>query len=376
MKYQTTPEDLRLADDMMSDEQRQASENRSKFWEQERPPWETFDTKVDENFRRKEPTGPETANMNESLHQLAELFRDSQVTWLLDGALNISLFKGDWIGLHKDVDISVERDQLSQLEAEFEAKGYAMFFSIPPKDGKGNYTMRRVGADDFARAQESHLTIAAIDDDGRILDDKALNYLDIHIIARDENGHAISPTGSILPEGWFRPLPLKTDSGDAINLSQPARIAYYKIRSEREYDFTDLERFAETGYLTEAGLDAVARVCQNDFQLGLEKGEREIGKVFTQMKPGATAEDVFGIFLTIPALAARISEHTEETYRLVARLYAEAYAQDGSGGAREAFESLLRHYQIYEREEERQKRIDDLKTIAAAAKVAGLPHHD
>ncbi|MFA5048057.1 MAG: hypothetical protein WC516_03430 [Patescibacteria group bacterium] len=372
-KYEPTQADFDLAEASMSEEQKEMSRVRAELWEQERPLWESFSDKVDKDFRRKEPSGAETRAMNESLSQLAELFRDSSVTWLLDGALNISLFRGDWIGVHKDVDISVERDQLRTLEAELAAKGYGLFFSIPPKEGGTSYTMRRVNADDFARAKESSLSVVAIDADGRILDDAPLNYLDVHVIARNEEGQPISPTGSVLPEGWLRPLPAKIDNGGVINLSQPARIAYYKIRSEREYDFTDLERLAETGYLTEGGLDAVVRVCQNDFQLGLEKGEREIGKVLARMKPGTTPEQVFEIFLSLPAFAERINEQTEETYRGIARLYAEAYAQDGESSARGIFESLLVHYKINEREEERQARIEHLREIARAAREAGKP---
>ena len=116
-KYQPTPEDLARAEAMMSDEQRQLSEIRSKFWEQRRPAWESFADKIDENFERRRPSNSETVEMNERLHHLADLFRDSKVEWLLDGALNISLLKGDWIGFHKDVDVSVEKDQLEMLEA-------------------------------------------------------------------------------------------------------------------------------------------------------------------------------------------------------------------------------------------------------------------
>ena len=235
--------------------------------------------------------------------------------------------------------------------------------------------MRRVGAVDFAQAKESHLTIVAIDSDGQILNDVPLNYIDCHVIARDEQGRAVSPTGSILPEGWFRPLPIEVNGG-TINLSQPVRVGYYKIRSDREYDFTDLQRLAETGYLTVKGIDKIREICQNDFRLGLEKGEREIGKVLALMKPGTSAEQVFEIFLSLPGFAERINEDTIETYQGLARLYAEAYAQDGPKSAAGILESLLAYYQINEREQERQARLDKLSEIAqAAGPVATANHH-
>ncbi|MFA6422469.1 MAG: hypothetical protein WCV92_03665 [Candidatus Buchananbacteria bacterium] len=359
-KYEPTPEDFAKAEACMTDEQRETTEIRVANLEQVRPIWEESfeDRSIDsETKRRKPPTPEEIKMMDSTLEELAGLFKDSKVRWILDGAMNISLLSRKYIGAHKDTDISIEKDDVELLEQELFENGYGLFLST---EENSSHIMRRVGAHDFAKANPSHLMIVAIDKNGKIHDDVNLNFIDVHIVARNSEGQAISKNGTVLPEKWMEPIKMKL--GDkSINVSHPARVAYYKMLMEREYDFTDLDRLAETGSLTADDVDEISVVFQSDFNLGIEKGEKDMAVVFSKMEPGMTADQVFEIFLSIPAIAERINPESESTYRNIAEVYVGYYENNDDRSASGMLKALLEHYGIYEREADRQEKIANLK---------------
>ncbi len=246
-EYQPSPEEIAAAEAMMTKEYEEASEVRARYWEQARAPWESFDSRIDENYERRPPTETEAAEMDQRVKQLGEVMGDSPATWTLDGALNISLMKGKYIGYHKDVDISVEKNQLAELEAHLEQKGYGLFLSLPNKSAEGGHIMRRVSYLDFAQPVDSSIAyiIAAIDEQGKIKEDEPLNYIDVHVVNRNDQDQPVGVSGMALPEKWFEPQPIEKD-GSTINLSHPAKVVYYKLHINRNYDVTDLDRLAET----------------------------------------------------------------------------------------------------------------------------------
>src|SRR3989339_1690313 len=94
-------------------------EGEAQVWVQAQPPWEDFaSVNVDEDAKRKEATPEQAKEMDKRMAELGVAFAGSKLNWHLDGALNISLLAGKYIGYHKDVDVSVEQGELAQLEAQ------------------------------------------------------------------------------------------------------------------------------------------------------------------------------------------------------------------------------------------------------------------
>ena len=308
-KYNPTQEEIDHAENMMSDEQRRSSENRAKYHEQEEPPWEDFAEKIDENFFRKKPSPEIIKTMNERLEELSEAFDGTSLNWHLDGALNISLMNGagsdpeKYIGEHKDVDISIEKSEIEALEAQLLKKGYGLFLSRTHDETK-NKIMKRVRHDDFNESDAEHMLIAAIDDNGKMRRYKALDFIDVHIIRRDEAGKALGVSGTPIPEKWLHPQIIEFH-GRRINISHPGKVLYYKLHQGRNYDFTDVERLLETGRITEKDIDDIGTVYEDEFRANIERGRKIIGSFVAQLQPEMSADEIFGVMRNQPEFQKR-----------------------------------------------------------------------
>ena len=117
---------------------------------------------IDQNAERREPTPEEKTQMDNNLIKLSQIFGDSKLSWQLDGALNISLMKGEYIGIHKDTDISIEKEELEQANQQLGKSGYGLFLSHE-KDPNGKKLMERVGPN-LSEEEAGHLVVAAVDD--------------------------------------------------------------------------------------------------------------------------------------------------------------------------------------------------------------------
>ena len=111
-KYTPSQEEINLAEEMMTPEQKEASEIRERFQFQEHDPFSNFLEQIDKNDERREPSPDEKIKMDNRLKELGRIFSNSSIMWQLDGAMNISLMAGKYIGIHKDTDISVEQGGL------------------------------------------------------------------------------------------------------------------------------------------------------------------------------------------------------------------------------------------------------------------------
>jgi uncharacterized protein (UPF0179 family) len=298
-KYNPTQGEINKAESMMTDEQRRASEIRAECYEQEQPPWEDFTEKIDENFVRKRPSPEVVKTMNRGLEELGQAFEESDLNWHLDGALNISLMNGagenpeKYIGEHKDVDISVEKDELEALEAQLLKNGYGLFLSRTEGKTKSKI-MRRVSFRDFTESDAEHMLIAAIDENGKIRRDKALNFVDVHIIQRDEDGKPLGVSGTPIPEKWVQPQPLEFH-GRQINISHPGKVLYYKLHQGRNYDVTDVEKLIETGKITEEDIDDIEKVYEDEFKANIERGRRIFEGFANQIRPEMNADEIFDL---------------------------------------------------------------------------------
>lgn len=329
-KYNPTQEEINKAESMMTEEQREASEIRAEYYEQEQPPWEDFTEKIDENFVRKRPSPEVIKTMNGSLEELGQAFEGSDLNWHLDGALNISLMNGagenpeKYIGEHKDVDISVEKDELESLEAQLLKNGYGLFLSRTENKTKSKI-MRRVSFRDFAKSDAEHMLIAAIDEKGKIRRDKSLNFVDVHIIQRDETGKPLGVSGTPIPEKWVQSQPLEFH-GKQINISHPGKVLYYKLHQGRNYDVTDAEKLIETGKITEDDIDDIEKVYEDEFKANVERGRKIFEGFANQIRPEMNADEIFDLMQSQPEFQKR-EDMTEGLKKLSEKI---AEAEDKS----------------------------------------------
>lgn len=284
-------------------------EGSAELWVQERDAFDDFIAHIDADDERRPPTSAERAELDARLERLGDIFAGLDVRWTLDGALNISLLAGDYIGVHKDVDISIEPDDLPVLEAALRERGYGLFVSLQkdPNDEKSKRIMRRIGADAAREryAMREPLLIAAIDGAGRIPEDGAtpLNFIDVHVVQRDGERRAIGVGGVMLPEAWFAPQP-QGFHGRAINRSHPAKVAYYKVFQGRAYDGTDLRKLAEIGALTGEDVDAVARAVEGGIAGRGKAAEDIASRVSARILGDVDAEAIARTLMEDPVVAA------------------------------------------------------------------------
>jgi hypothetical protein len=172
--------------------------------------------------------------MDRYLRDLGNLLKDSDVRWNIDGALNISLMRGQYIGVHRDIDISLEEEDLEKLDEALGKKGYGIFLSENlPDDPEGKRKLERVGVTAARNEQNRHLVIAKINEQGAITPGEQLNYLDVHLIRRGKDGRTMAGEGVAMPESWDEARAVEFN-GTELRLSHPAKVAYYKLRQGRD----------------------------------------------------------------------------------------------------------------------------------------------
>ena len=295
-KYIPSQKETNNAENMMTSRQEKDSKIRAKNYEQEQAPWIPFDDdNIDENFERKPATPEQIEDMNKRLTELADAFDGSTVNWHMDGALNISLMNGEYIGNHKDVDLSIEKSELAELEAQLLKKGFGLFLSRTEDETK-NKVMRRVSHTDFNDSDTEHMLIAAIDDNGKIRKDKSLNFVDTHLIERNENGQALGYSDVALPDKWVKSYPVEFQ-GKPINLSHPGKVLYYKLHETRGYDTTDIQRLIETGKVTEEDVLDIEKMFENEFVANTERGRSIFESISKQLTPEMNVSQILDIIL-------------------------------------------------------------------------------
>lgn len=297
--YIPSAEEMKLAEDSMNNEERNLSEIREKNWEQINP-WDDLGENFKDMTERRKIKPEEAEKINLSLKQLGKIFNESGVNWHLDGALNISLMKGEFIGMHKDIDISIERNNLEKLEAFLNKKEYAFFHSYYSQETDKNI-MRRVGHSDVGKSMHGNYLIASINKEGKLIKRDNLSTIDLHITERNTKGLPINKLGIELPEKWHNPQQTIIMS-ETINLSHPALIAYHKLQFWREYDMKDLYILAELNKLTLEDVNEIRDVIEKNLSVAEQMGEKIMSEIADQIKKDSTLDEIFNKLSSHPAL--------------------------------------------------------------------------
>jgi len=302
-------------------EQKKLDSIRKQHRYQERPAFfdETVLKQGKDNERRK-PTDIEKEQMNNNMRKLGDVFENSAVRWQLDGAFNISLLKGEYIGVHKDVDLTIDPDDLEKLEKQLFQKGYGFFLSSKHDDPKKR-KMEWVSANEFREAPEEHLMIVALDEQGKISNEESLNYIDVHLIKRGKDGKPLGFGRVALPEKWYEPQKI-TFQDKEIYLSHPAKTAYFKIHGTRELDRTDLQDLAETGGLTLDDIDEIENILEQEFENRKTLILDIIKRIAPEIGESSGTEEIFAILMKNEDISERLKkeEDKQRVYELAERI--------------------------------------------------------
>lgn len=236
---------------------------KSEIHTEERPFWGEFrGGGVDENGEYKEPTPEQKERFEKRVERFSEIFENADFQWYLDGATNISLYRGKQIRDHKDLDMSVFQEDLTKLDELLAGQGFGIFVNY---DENGKRLMRKVTAEELTTLEKPDLSICKIGPDGKIQrGTDPFNFVDLHVHSKDVEGNAvILYNGATLPKEFFEPVKKELPNGKEINLSQPAIVVYHKLHSNHPYDLTDLQRLRPN-------------LQERDFRMLRESLEREI----------------------------------------------------------------------------------------------------
>lgn len=339
---------------VLTEQERRDSEVRVKNFRQELADFELTSTFVDADGERLPPSPEDVEQLNDRLTALGRLFADSGLEWRLDGAVNISLYKENVIGRHKDVDITVMPEKLEQLEAHLARQGYGLFISEGwnTELGDKSITLQRADAKAF-RETDFHRMIAAIDGNGQIRHDTALNFIDTHLLRTDEAGHPQGYYEVPLPPAWF--VDQKVNVGDQeIRCSHPALVAYHKLHNlgqGRKYDLTDCEQIAALDNFTSADLETISRVLDQEQKNRYRDAADFMERMGRAYRPDMTWRELEIEFLSDPQVVPRLGVNlSADTIRGFAKVMFEAIPQGLEEAQRVTLKAILAMVPSYERE--------------------------
>ena len=293
--------------------------------------------------------------MNARLMALGNIFSGSDIRWQLDGALNISLMKGRFIGVHKDVDISLDPQDLEKLETQLRGHGYGLFRTEAHPDDTTKKLIRRLTPQEARERPEALFQIAAVDEHGKLRSEPNLNFMDVHLIRRDTNGNPLGYGNVALPDKWYKPQPMDFH-GQTINLSHPAKVAYFKLHSTRPFDRTDLRTLTLSGKLSQQDAADIRRIIEEEIAVQRSKAEAIVAEATKVITPKMAAAGIFQAFADQPVLQSRLED--EPTKKLLHDL-----AEEIARGNRSltsirtaAFETFGLEHSL----EKTQKKVDEL----------------
>lgn len=220
----------------------------------------------------KEPSLEQKEKFNIRNERMAEIFENADFNWYLDGAVNISLYQDTQIRDHKDLDMSIFKEDLEKLEKLLSNQGFAIFLNYK-EDNK--QLMRRVTTKEISTLSKPDLSICKIYQNEKIQrgTPEPFNFVDLHVHDKDKKGDTIiNYTGTTIPKKYFEPIKKELPDGKMINLSHPMVVAYHKLHSNRPYDLIDLQKLKPS--LEEKDLAILREIMKNEIH-GIENNIKE-----------------------------------------------------------------------------------------------------
>ncbi len=213
---------------------------------QEIPPEDTYLMNVDNNVERQPLTPEQKEKIDSALEKLYFLFcGEPSINWKISGGLAISLLKGQYIGTHKDIDITVAKEKLPLLQDMLEERGYAFFLKHGGLSNKKLVQLERVDAEKFAQplAKDIDRLIGAVDSHGNIKSSADLKFLDVLIGTLNQAGELVPEHADDIgiPQEWLHPKYVYFN-GMTFPVDYPGIVACSKIITEKPYNAFDLRQ--------------------------------------------------------------------------------------------------------------------------------------
>jgi len=257
----------------------------------------------DHAYERRQLSEKEEEILDRKLQKLSQLMNGAEVQWRMDGAINISVMRRKYIGIHKDVDISIDDKEVEKLDEYLGRNGYGLFIKIEKKEGLKK--MVRVNASDFRNKGNQCCEIAAIDEYGRIIENEALRFIDVHIVDTNDSGEYLMGDGTVFPKKWFNPI--KTEfHGAELNLSHPAKIVFFKLNTGRPYDEADIKILVSLGKISKDDITDMKKIFSSSLKNQFSKSIEILREVYKNLSGSENSEQITSALLQHPEIAKYI----------------------------------------------------------------------
>jgi hypothetical protein len=258
--------------------------------------WEGANLLSEDDIERRPCTEEEKSELDKSLEKLGDLFHGADFYWQLDGALNISLYRGEYIGVHKDIDLSIDFRELEKVESFLGSKGFGLFLSSGHRPDKKRI-FERIDAKGLQNNKGGFQPmIFAINEDGSIKYGEEGFGIDTHIIKWNESGKPIGHHETTIPKEWLTPETIDFH-GRKINCSNPALATYHKLFFIRAYDDNDLKLLAQSGKLTLKDVDLVEQTFNKIIE-DIQKVIKDyVGRVLPKIKIAKGRQEISDILI-------------------------------------------------------------------------------
>jgi hypothetical protein len=234
----------------------------------------------DNETERRPATPEERERMDRELTALSTLLNSAGVWWQLDGSLNLSVRNGDYVGVHRDIDVSLLKQEVPALASYLEAHGCGLFFykKVVSEDAGKVRTLMAATLPDFLEGMPGwQRRIAPVDAEGRAITSGNLPPVESSFIEEDAVGCFHGSDGVTFPARWMEGE-TREFHGSNFNLSNPARFLFYKLFKFRGTDDADLRTAVSIGMLSPQDLDEVEKTITPILEQMTQDGNGEKSK--------------------------------------------------------------------------------------------------
>jgi len=294
-------------------ELKEQSDLREKYKFQREIPFKGGAVLSNEDTERRPCKPKEKEWLDKSLEKLGDLFADADFFWQLDGGLTISLYCGKYIGVHKDIDISVDSHEIEKVGSFLDKKGFGFFLSTYRAE-RNEDEFERVDAKHFVESQGKQHYIIAMDENGAIKHGKGRFAIDTHVITWNENGEPISATEIPIPREWLKPGVMRFHEKN-ICCAHPAWTAFHKLFFTRAYDDNDLKLLAESGGLSTEDVDLIEKTFDTHSKVIKDKINDFCARVLPKIENEDDEERVFNILINDEIVRGQDNQETIQFFR-------------------------------------------------------------
>ena len=234
--------------------------------------------------KREKPSEERIGEIKNELEEAADLFQSADVPYIIDGALNISLYKGKFFREHRDIDFGVFSKDIPKLARALEQRGYALFRF--PEDVDERLKVKKALPHELIRPDEvdvstisrEHIFFLRVKDDFEI-DTENYTCFDIHALDQNVDGDIVRLSGTVIPKEYYmNTLEYTTDSGKKLRLCHPAILVYHKLLEGREHDLADIKYMIKENMLSKENFAEIEGLLAQDEEKNWDEDRPKIQK--------------------------------------------------------------------------------------------------